>query len=144
MMIGHRAGPRPRPRTRQERRPIRRGCRGILTICRFQRCLDPGLPDSGHPDGPDRGARHGYALAQRITELGLGPVRGGALYPVLGRLESDGVIESLWQAGDGGPGKKVYSLTDAGHRRLDTERAAWRDFSAALNGLLGATTQEQT
>jgi len=90
------------------------------------------------------GARHGYALAQRITELGLTPVRGGALYPVLGRLESDGFVESLWQAGDGGPGKKVYSLTDAGRRRLDTERAAWRDFSAALDGLLGATTQEQT
>lgn len=89
------------------------------------------------------GDRHGYALAQRITELGLAPVRGGALYPVLGRLESDGFVESLWQAGDGGPGKKVYSLTETGRRRLDTERAAWRDFSAALDGLLGATTQEQ-
>lgn len=90
------------------------------------------------------GARHGYALAQRIAELGLAPVRGGALYPVLGRLESEGSVESLWQAGDGGPGKKVYSLTESGRRRLDTERAAWRDFATALDGLLGATTQEQT
>jgi PadR family transcriptional regulator PadR len=89
------------------------------------------------------GARHGYALAQRITELGLAPVRGGALYPVLGRLESDGCVESLWQAGDGGPGKKVYSLTEAGRHRLNTERFAWQHFSTALDGLLGATTQEQ-
>jgi PadR family transcriptional regulator PadR len=90
------------------------------------------------------GERHGYALAQRITELGLGPVRGGALYPVLGKLETDGFVESLWQAGDGGPGKKVYSLTEAGRHRLHTERSAWNTFATALDGLLGATSQEQT
>src|SRR4051794_10206517 len=48
----------------------------------------------------EEGDRHGYALAQRITELGLSPVRGGALYPVLGRLETEGAVEALWQAGE--------------------------------------------
>jgi PadR family transcriptional regulator PadR len=85
------------------------------------------------------GDAHGYALAQRITQFGLSPVRGGALYPVLGRLESEGAVVSLWQAGEGGPGKKVYSITEAGRTRLSTERDRWHEFSTTLDGLLAAT-----
>ena len=85
----------------------------------------------------EEGDRHGYALAQRITELGLGPIRGGALYPVLGRLEADGAVVSLWEAGDGGPGRKVYSLTEAGRAQGERERRRWKEFSAAMSHLLG-------
>jgi PadR family transcriptional regulator, regulatory protein PadR len=84
-----------------------------------------------------RGDQHGYALAQRITEFGLGPVRGGALYPVLGRLESEGAVVSLWRAGEGGPGRKVYSMTGTGRSRLAAERSRWHEFSAAMERLLG-------
>jgi PadR family transcriptional regulator PadR len=90
------------------------------------------------------GDRHGYALAQRITELGLSPVRGGALYPVLGRLETEGAVEALWQAGEGGPGKKVYSITDLGRLRLVTARDRWHQFSVTLDSLLATTLKEQT
>ena len=92
----------------------------------------------------EEGDRHGYALAQRITELGLAPVRGGALYPVLGRLEAEGVVEALWQAGEGGPGKKVYSMTDLGRQRLVADRDRWRQFSATMDAFLAATVKEQT
>jgi PadR family transcriptional regulator PadR len=86
------------------------------------------------------GDRHGYALAQRLAEFGLGPVRGGALYPVLGRLEADGSVRSEWEPGVGGPGRKVYSLTDAGHTRLAGDRGRWHDFTAAMSRLLDETT----
>ncbi|MEE1942659.1 PadR family transcriptional regulator [Streptomyces sp. TRM 70361] len=79
---------------------------------------------------------HGYALVQRLGELGFGKVRGGALYPVLGRMEQDGLVTARWEAGEGGPGRKVYRLTGAGRLRLDEERARWRAFSAAMDGLL--------
>jgi PadR family transcriptional regulator PadR len=92
----------------------------------------------------EEGDRHGYALAQRITELGLSPVRGGALYPVLGRLESEGAVEALWQAGEGGPGKKVYSITDLGRQRLVGDRDRWHQFSATMDDVLAATMKEQT
>lgn len=90
----------------------------------------------------DEGDRHGYALAQRITELGLSPVRGGALYPVLGRLETEGAVEALWRAGEGGPGKKVYSMTALGRKRLVADRDRWHQFSATMDALLAATNQE--
>ncbi|MEV7087830.1 PadR family transcriptional regulator [Streptomyces sp. NPDC093085] len=85
------------------------------------------------------GDRHGYALAQRLDEYAIGPIRGGSLYPVLGRLETEGSVRSLWQAGEGGPGRKVYALTEAGLRRLDADRARWREFTGNLDRLLTAS-----
>ncbi|WP_197683960.1 PadR family transcriptional regulator [Allokutzneria albata] len=83
------------------------------------------------------GDRHGYALTQRIAELGLGTVRGGALYPVLGRMEAAGLVEAEWVAGQGGPGRKVYRLTAAGRERLVAETERWHHFSVAMDRLVG-------
>lgn len=87
----------------------------------------------------DEGAGHGYALAQRLQASGLGPVKGGALYPVLNRLEEEGAVSSTWREGEGGPGRKVFSLTDSGHARLDDLRASWPPFAGAVAELLGVT-----
>jgi PadR family transcriptional regulator PadR len=83
------------------------------------------------------GPGHGYALAQRLAEQGFGRVRGGALYPVLGRMERDGVVSATWEPGEGGPGRKVYALTEAGHDRFREQRAQWARFSVLMDGLLG-------
>ncbi|MFJ9033410.1 PadR family transcriptional regulator [Streptomyces sp. NPDC102274] len=83
------------------------------------------------------GAGHGYALAQRLAEHGFGQVRGGALYPVLGRMERDGVVSATWKPGENGPGRKVYALTETGLDRLRGQRAQWARFSVLMDGLLG-------
>ncbi|MEV6397702.1 helix-turn-helix transcriptional regulator [Streptomyces sp. NPDC051907] len=88
------------------------------------------------------GDRHGYALVQELTARGFGTVRGGALYPVLGRLETEGVVEARWEPGDGGPGRKVYRLTDAGRARLREEAASWKQFSDAMDQLLAHGMEE--
>ncbi|OJF14465.1 PadR family transcriptional regulator [Couchioplanes caeruleus subsp. caeruleus] len=80
--------------------------------------------------------RHGYALAHRLAEQGLGTVRGGALYPVLGKLEASGAVRATWQPGDGGPGRKVYAITADGRDRLLAERARWQEFATAFARLL--------
>lgn len=85
------------------------------------------------------GDRHGYALAQRLAEFGLGPIRGGALYPVLNRLEAEEAVRSDWLPGEGGPGRKVYAITEAGRRRLADERTRWGEFTDAFDRLLTAT-----
>jgi PadR family transcriptional regulator len=82
------------------------------------------------------GELHGYALIQRIAELGLGDIRAGALYPVLGRMENEGLVEAHWAAGQGGPGRKVYRLTSEGHQRLLHEVALWHEFSGAMDRLV--------
>ncbi|GIF20252.1 PadR family transcriptional regulator PadR [Actinoplanes tereljensis] len=82
------------------------------------------------------GDRHGYALAQRLAEHGVGQIKGGALYPVLGRLEATGAVSADWQPGEGGPGRKVYAITPAGRDRLAAERDQWRAFAAAFDRML--------
>jgi PadR family transcriptional regulator PadR len=89
-----------------------------------------------------RESLHGYALVQRLTEFGLGPVKGGVLYPVLARLEDAGVVRSAWQPGEGGPGRKVFELTDEGRGWAVTEEDQWRTFSQALDRLLDETKEK--
>lgn len=87
------------------------------------------------------GDRHGYAIGQRLAEQGFGAVRGGVLYPVLNRMESDLVVESTWHAGQGGPGRKVYAITEAGRERLAAQRESWSRFADTMRRFLEQTTE---
>lgn len=83
-----------------------------------------------------RGSAHGYAVVQQLQAAGLGPIKGGALYPVLNRLERDGAVTAQWREGEGGPGRKVFTLTDAGRRHLASLRGAWAPFAETVGLLL--------
>ncbi|MGH1502444.1 MAG: PadR family transcriptional regulator [Acidimicrobiales bacterium] len=82
------------------------------------------------------GPAHGYELAGRLEAAGLGTVPGGSLYPALARLAERGAVVADWQAGDGGPGRKVYAITDDGRRQLAEQADAWAGFAASVGGLL--------
>jgi DNA-binding PadR family transcriptional regulator len=88
------------------------------------------------------GPRHGYEIATWIEERsgGFFTLSFGALYPVLHKLEKDGLLSAEWQAvGEAGvKRKKVYSLTLRGRRVLETERAQFEKFTGAFARLLGA------
>lgn len=81
------------------------------------------------------GSTYGYAITARLDELGLGSVKGGTLYPLLGRLEEAGLVSVEWRAGEGGPGRKFYALTPAGeeeHRRQVTHWLAFADVTSSF------------
>lgn len=88
---------------------------------------------------------YGYEL---LTELarrsgGVFALREGTLYPILYRLEDDGLLKAGWSAGEGrGAPKKTYEITDAGHDALARGQALWREFSAAVSGLLLGEEEE--
>ena len=59
---------------------------------------------------------HGYRLLERLTSWGVGmQADRGNLYRLLHRLEREGLVSSTWQAGHGGPERRAYTLTAAGH-----------------------------
>ncbi len=87
-----------------------------------------------------RGPAHGYAVAQQLEEAGLGSVKGGTLYPLLTRLEAAGLLTAAWEAGDGGPGRKVFQVTPAGRADLERRAALWDGFTALTCSLLPAPT----
>ena len=81
------------------------------------------------------GPAHGYAVAQRLEGAGLGQIKGGTLYPLLTRLETAGLLVSSWQAGDAGPGRKVFEITDQGraeHVRRADHYHRFTDLTRAL------------
>ena len=83
------------------------------------------------------GPAHGYAVAQRLESAGLGQIKGGTLYPLLTRLQTAGLLTSSWQAGDAGPGRKVFEITEQG--RLERARRAdhYHRFTDLTRSLVG-------
>jgi PadR family transcriptional regulator, regulatory protein PadR len=79
---------------------------------------------------------YGYAIAQRLQTAGLGAVKGGTLYPVLNRLEQDGLVSSSWREGAGGPGRKFFTVTPLGREHLAERASAWNAFTERAAGLL--------
>jgi PadR family transcriptional regulator PadR len=77
----------------------------------------------------ERGESYGYGVARALEELGLGPVPGGTLYPVLGRLERAELIRSRWVDSAAGPPRKYYAVTAEGTALLARERAEWAGFA---------------
>jgi PadR family transcriptional regulator, regulatory protein PadR len=96
----------------------------------------------GHLDGIllavlEAGPRHGYAIMEALRARSAGELDlpNGTVYPALHRLERAGLIRASWSTA-GSRRRRVYELTPAGRRALDTERSAWREFSATVTALL--------
>jgi PadR family transcriptional regulator, regulatory protein PadR len=85
-------------------------------------------------------ANHGWGISQRIQQLSgaVLAVNQGSLYPALGRLEEQGLIEAEWGVSDNNRRARFYSLTRAGRKQLDAETAHWLKMSAAINRVVEA------
>lgn len=84
----------------------------------------------------ERSERYGYELSRALEAAGLGRIKGGTLYPLLGRLAEGGLVRSEWRAGEHGPGRKYYALTERGHALLSERAAKWNAFTTAAAALL--------
>lgn len=87
-----------------------------------------------------RGETYGYEITRSLGEAGFGTVKGGTLYPILGRLEDGALVETQWRAGDSGPGRKYYRLTETGAAELAARHATWNAFATNLTDLLKETS----
>lgn len=83
-----------------------------------------------------RGRTYGYAIAQQLELAGLGTVKGGTLYPLLTRLEADGLVVATWEAGEGGPGRKYFELTAQGRAQAGERGVLWQRFVEATSALV--------
>lgn len=84
----------------------------------------------------ETGPSYGYAIIADLAEAGLGEIKGGTLYPLLTRFEHGGLVTTEWRPGDGGPGRKYFSLTPAGRAELDRLRTDWARFTAVTTDFL--------
>ena len=81
-----------------------------------------------------RGPLHGYAIATQIGSMSdeMLRVEEGSLYPALHRLEEAGGIRARWTTSETGRRARVYQITAAGRRQLESEEEHWRAVTAAV------------
>jgi PadR family transcriptional regulator PadR len=80
---------------------------------------------------------YGYEMTRRLADRGLTTVGEGSIYPLLGRLERDGLVETFHERTNGGPPRKYYRPTRVGRRALDLWRNDWLETRNAVDNVVG-------
>ncbi len=78
--------------------------------------------------------KYGYTLRAELAERGV-EIDEGALYPMLRRLETQGLLTSEWRE-DAKRQKRFYRLSDDGAAALQTLTEEWRGMNRALEAIL--------
>jgi DNA-binding PadR family transcriptional regulator len=86
--------------------------------------------------GALRGEKYGYTLRTELSEQGV-EIDEGALYPMLRRLETQGLLTSEWRE-DAKRQKRFYRLSDDGAAALSQLTEEWRAMNRALESILDA------
>ncbi|MCJ0825098.1 PadR family transcriptional regulator [Luteimonas sp. 50] len=81
-----------------------------------------------------RERQYGYSLRQALAGGGM-PIEEGTLYPLLRRLEAQGLLLSEWDAATAPP-RRYYRLSREGERAYADLSAAWRAQATAIDGFL--------
>ena len=78
--------------------------------------------------------QYGYSLKQLLAERGL-EIEQGTLYPLLRRLEKQGLLESEWSL-EGSRPRRYYVLSGAGREAFQTLKQEWHALTQVLEGIL--------
>lgn len=79
---------------------------------------------------------YGYELSKKLQAVGLADVSEGTIYPVLLRLQKNGLIHGEIRPSESGPNRKYYSLTANGTVALEVISLEWQQLSVPINVLL--------
>jgi PadR family transcriptional regulator len=93
--------------------------RGVLVLATLSQLLTP---------------RYGYELRQALAHKGMA-IEEGTLYPLLRRLEAQGVLKSEWKIEDGPP-RRYYCLNAEGRKLLRKLSASWQGLNEAMARVL--------
>lgn len=85
-------------------------------------------------------ASYGYNLIQRLAALGL-DMEEGTLYPLLRRLEKQGLLQSEWDTTESRP-RKYYRISETGRAVLTALQAEWQDTVTVMQNILKGGSDE--
>lgn len=80
------------------------------------------------------GESYGYAIIKRVVELSGGQLKwtDGMLYPVLHRLERQGLVAAKWSMSENSRRRKYYRITQKGRAQLEAQRKQWQLVDGTL------------
>lgn len=78
---------------------------------------------------------YAYEIAARLADaIGMGE---DTIYPLMRRLQTDGLVETYLVESPAGPPRKYYKLSEAGQRSFVSQKTAWSSFSSAVEDIIG-------
>jgi len=81
-----------------------------------------------------RGDSYAYEIASHMAEaVDMGE---GTIYPLMRRMQSDGLVETYHVESSSGPSRKYYRLTQVGQQSLTQQKAEWLSFTHAVNAII--------
>ncbi len=82
-----------------------------------------------------KGDNYAYDIAAQMAEaVGMGE---GTVYPLMRRMQTDGLVTTYLRESDSGPSRKYYRITRAGRTAFENQRAEWKAFEASIRKILG-------
>ncbi|MGE8205765.1 PadR family transcriptional regulator [Heyndrickxia sp. NPDC080065] len=82
-----------------------------------------------------RGETYGYEMIEKLEGFGLNMVSEGSIYPVLMRMQKEGLVTTEMKSSPNGPKRKYYSITEAGVTVLADFQERWFELSKAVHAL---------
>jgi PadR family transcriptional regulator, regulatory protein PadR len=110
-------------------------------MARWETQLRKGLAELAILAVIGRGETYGYRIVEELKRLEGLELTESTVYPVLTRLDHDGVLAVRIEQSPSGPARRYYRLTAEGQRRLRQLAESWRTVSQSLTDLIeGART----
>ncbi|WP_374148862.1 PadR family transcriptional regulator [Priestia megaterium] len=86
---------------------------------------------------------YGYELPQKLQQYGLNDVSEGSIYPILLRLQKEGLIKGEMKASPSGPKRKYYHLTPSGESALCEIQEEWINIQNPVDKLLNRSFYDE-
>jgi PadR family transcriptional regulator PadR len=81
-------------------------------------------------------ASYGYEMVRKLRSRGLDLASEGSIYPLLSRLQKQGLIKSYLVQSSEGPARKYYRMSDNGQMVLAQWRRDWAGFRDSVDSVL--------
>ena len=79
---------------------------------------------------------YGYEMAQVLSQYGFDAISEGTIYPLLLRMQREGLVTSVRKDSTAGPKRKYYSLTNEGEQALDNFLKRWTQLEKSVNAII--------
>ncbi len=76
---------------------------------------------------------YGYELMEKMAKYGLSTMNAGTFYRTLRQMEKDGMVSSTWDTSEGGPARRMYSITEAGENYLKFWSTSLEQYQNMMN-----------
>ena len=84
----------------------------------------------------DEEPSYGYEMVKKLKDRGLSLASEGSIYPLLSRLQKQGMIEGYLVQSHEGPARKYYRMSEQGRVALAQWRGDWAEFRDSVDGVL--------